>query len=280
MSNFKQRFLISFCAIFLVFFAIYFSHKTLFSPIFLLFTGLIICIAQKEYYDIAIEKKFTPLKRLGIFFSSFYLLTNYISIFYLEREFFPMIVGWLFLLFLFGYYFRSGSQPFSNLAITFFGFAYLTLPLSLILNINYYPSSIDGRYLLLYLLFISKITDIGAYFIGKKFGVKKLAPVISPKKSWEGAIGGFLCALLTSVLFVKWYSPEGNFLTFSQSIWLGALISVLSQFGDLSESLLKRDAGVKDSSHLPGLGGVLDIVDSLIFPVPFVYFLLKLGVFA
>lgn len=280
MSNLKQRLMISFCAIILVFSSVYYSHEPFFSPMFLLLTGLVICFAQIEYYDIAIEKKFLPLKKLGLLFTFIYLIISYLSIFYLKIEFLPLIVIWFFLLVIFGYYLKFGSHPFTNLAITFFGFAYLTIPLSLILYINYSTNAIDGRYLLFYLLFISKITDTGAYFIGKKYGAKKLAPIISPKKSWEGAIGGFICALIASILFVKFYSNGEKFLNFSQSIWIGAIISLLSQFGDLSESLLKRDAGIKDSSHLPGMGGVLDIVDSLIFPVPFIYFLLKLGVIA
>jgi phosphatidate cytidylyltransferase len=112
------------------------------------------------------------------------------------------------------------------------------------------------------------ITDIGAYYFGMRFGKHKLAEVISPKKTIEGAIGGGLCAIIVSC-FGVFYS--------NLNIWqciVGALIITLSaQLGDLSESLIKRDAGVKDSSDiLPGHGGMLDRFDGYIFAMPVAYY--------
>jgi phosphatidate cytidylyltransferase len=158
----------------------------------------------------------------------------------------------------------------------------LTLPISCALRINYFfPTHAleDGRLWLAYVLLVTKMTDIGAYFCGKIFGKNKLAPSISPKKTVEGALGGLGAALLTSLIFAFFASHFAPFhMTFLQSIWIGITMSILAQLGDLSESLLKRDAGVKDSSHLPGLGGMLDIVDSLVFTLPLMYLLLKMQI--
>jgi phosphatidate cytidylyltransferase len=107
--------------------------------------------------------------------------------------------------------------------------------------------------------------DIGAYFAGRRFGKRKLAPAVSPGKSWEGALGGLACALLVSLTFayalaVPWGAP---LLLFT------VLVAVLSIFGDLFESVLKRTAGVKDSGGLlPGHGGVLDRLDALLPALP------------
>jgi phosphatidate cytidylyltransferase len=125
------------------------------------------------------------------------------------------------------------------------------------------------------------ITNASAYFFGKSLGKNKLAPYISPKKTWEGAIGGFCIALIASMGFHVLANLPNNpipiSLSFWESIFLGGILSFLAQLGDLAESLLKRDVGVKDSSHIPGVGGILDIVDSLVFTSPALYLYLKMS---
>ncbi len=112
------------------------------------------------------------------------------------------------------------------------------------------------------------LSDTGAYFTGRALGKHKMAPILSPKKSMEGAVGGFVCALITAFV--------ANYLAFELPIWqvliLAIVANFLAQMGDLSESLLKRSFGVKDSGNLiPGHGGMLDRVDALIFSAPWVY---------
>ena len=117
-------------------------------------------------------------------------------------------------------------------------------------------------------LTVTKMGDIGAYFGGKLLGKKKLAPLLSPKKTCEGAIAGGLLSICASLLFSRLshhYGWEGFDLSWKESLILGALISLSGQLGDLAESLLKRDAKIKDSSCFPGLGGMLDMTDSLLF---------------
>lgn len=282
MSNLKQRLFISLLAAIILFFSIYFANNSLFKPFFALGTAILISFALYELYYMTRGKGYDPLIKLGIVFSFIYVFLNFLGISYPTFSILPLIAGWFFLVSSFGYYFNRGNNFLMNIAMTIFGFVYLTVPLSFVLNIIYYfpvTDAQDGRWWLFYLILVTKITDVGAYFIGKKWGYTKMTPFISPKKSWEGAVAGLLSSILASILFVFFlkifYETSPINLSYLQSAFIGVFISLIGQFGDLAESLLKRDAGVKDSSHLPGFGGILDLVDSLIFTCPFLYFLLK-----
>ena len=120
--------------------------------------------------------------------------------------------------------------------------------------------------LLLYLLVVVWATDIGAYFAGRSIGGPKLAPRISPKKTWAGLAGGIIAAMAVGGILGFFFPfPE----SFVQAAWLGALLAIISQMGDLFESWMKRQAGVKDSGNLiPGHGGILDRVDGFTFAAP------------
>lgn len=133
-----------------------------------------------------------------------------------------------------------------------------------------------GPTLMLFLLMLVVAADVGAYFFGRRFGRNKLAPRVSPGKTWEGVFGGFMCAGLIAVLGVFWFSAPAT-----QFIVLCLAVIVASIVGDLTESLFKRHAGVKDSgSWLPGHGGVLDRVDSMTAAAPvFLVGLERLGLF-
>jgi phosphatidate cytidylyltransferase len=114
------------------------------------------------------------------------------------------------------------------------------------------------------------MTDTGAYYTGRSIGKHKLAPRVSPGKTIEGSIGGFVAAALTGPLCKQFFFPEIPLL---DAVLLGASIGVIGQIGDLAESLLKRGAGVKDSGAiLPGHGGMLDRVDSILFCAPVLYY--------
>lgn len=260
---------------------IYFSHIPYFKPLFVLFNIVIICMAVLEYYRLTEYKNFQPLLILGIGCSAAYVIATYLSIENLRFQYFPFLIllGSMILFFL--AFFKNPSNPLANIAVTVFGIVYLTVPLTCILQINYFQSdpNIDhGRLWLTYLLVVTKITDVGAYVIGKTLGKAKLATSISPKKTIEGAIGGLLFSLGASMSFAYLIFPQDAHFPLWQSIWLGLLISLLAQLGDLAESVLKRDVGVKDSSHMPGFGGMLDIVDSLVFTLPLMYLLLQMHI--
>lgn len=124
-----------------------------------------------------------------------------------------------------------------------------------------------GSFWVLYAVFVVKIGDAGAYFIGKKFGKTPFFSKLSPKKTWEGAAGGLAVSILTS-LAAALIVP----LSLPALFLMGAVSGVLGQVGDLIESMIKRALDVKDSGQIPGLGGILDIFDSILISVPLTYF--------
>lgn len=164
--------------------------------------------------------------------------------------------------------YRKKEKPAENIAITLLSILYLTLPLSLI-NFLVFPNlQGDHNYtskLLIALFAIIWIHDSGAYLVGVSIGRHRLFERISPKKSWEGAIGGTLIAVGASY-FIAQYIPE---VTINHWIFISFLVVVSATFGDLTESMFKRYFGIKDSGNiLPGHGGILDRFDSLFFAVP------------
>jgi phosphatidate cytidylyltransferase len=127
----------------------------------------------------------------------------------------------------------------------------------------------QNRYWLLYALVLNWIGDVGAYYVGRSLGRHKLAPVVSPGKSWEGSAASLAVSLIFGYFFLRWAIPA---VSPAIALALTAAANVAGQFGDLCESALKRGAGVKDSGTLlPGHGGMLDRVDSTLFTLPVVY---------
>lgn len=278
------RLLISFTGLAVVLTALYYSHDPATTPILAAFTTAVIVTTLIEFYQIAKHKGYEPQYTIGITSTILYILTMFIIPYYPQIEFLPPTIFVLALFTLFSFYIFWGANPLANVAITTFGIVYLTLPLTCMVSINYFfphQAAQDGRWWIVYLLAITFITNSSAYFFGKTLGKKKLAPYISPKKTWEGAIGGFCIALIASMLFHVLANLPQNPIPISLTLWesilLGSILSFLAQLGDLAESLLKRDVGVKDSSHIPGVGGILDIVDSLVFTSPALYLYLKMS---
>lgn len=164
-----------------------------------------------------------------------------------------------------------------NVAIGVFATLYIGLLLTFVIELRLFESNERGMVALVSLLFITKFSDAGAYFTGKSFGRHKLAPRISPGKTIEGAIGGVVVACVASWIFFQFIAPKILGADAQRSpLWgillYGAIVAVAGMLGDLSESLLKRDMERKDSSSwLPGLGGVLDILDSILAAAPPAY---------
>lgn len=282
MSNLSQRLVVGTIALIVALFAIYVSFQPLLGLFFPSLIATMNAFALWEFYQIAKAKDYQPQVKTGIFYSMLFMAIFFIATQQTSLAALPGLVLVLALAHIMGAYFKSGTQPLLNISVTTFGIFYLTLPLASLIGINYLfmaSSTQDGRLWLLYLMLITKLTDIGAYFFGKKYGKNKLAPYISPAKTWEGTFGGLAVALSSSFLFylVVYLTPSIPMqLTLWQSLLFGMVIALVSQFGDLAESLLKRDGGIKDSNQLPGVGGILDMVDSIIFTGPLLYFFLKL----
>ncbi len=281
MTQLKQRLVMSLGIAVLTFLTIFLAPIPIFKPILTAIIGGSVGLAIWELYQIACAKGVEPAEKLGICCGVLYVFAVAISTQYPIANALPEVVLFAALLACCLYYFIKSTSPLMNLSATVLGIAYLAIPLSCMIRIVYFfaDSGIqDGRWWLFYLITVSKMTDTGGFFIGKWFGRQQLAPYISPKKTWEGALGGFFLAILTSISIVVVTTLLGSAFTLTlwQSIFLGASIGVLAQFGDLIESLLKRDGGIKDSNDLPGLGGMLDIVDSLVFTSPLVYLFLEI----
>lgn len=256
--------------------AIYISQLGVLAWLFAGFIATAIAMAQWEYYQMAIAKGHHPFVGLGLGTSVAYLFALFLTLMHPELKPLPEVVLMVSLLIFFLMTFVPRADPLVNVALTLFGVGYLALPLGTILAIAYFPfpdSTQDSRWWLLYLYAVTKMTDVGALATGKLYGKRPLALRISPNKTVEGALGGFCVAVLVSLVFA--IAPIPLHLTLVEALALGALIGIVSQLGDLSESVLKRDANVKHSSHLPGLGGALDIVDSLVFTAPLLLFFLE-----
>lgn len=130
----------------------------------------------------------------------------------------------------------------------------------------------DGREWVILTIFAAFAADTTAFFVGSAWGKRPLAPSISPGKTWEGAIAGFLAAVIAAILLALIFRLPINY---PQVLIIGSLIGVFGQLGDLGESMLKRSAGVKDAGRLiPGHGGILDRLDSVVFSVVVVYYYL------
>jgi phosphatidate cytidylyltransferase len=171
------------------------------------------------------------------------------------------------------------GKPLSSVSITAFGVLYAGL-FSYIYALRYHDYAVGpaaGTALVFLPVLLTWTTDVGAYAFGRTFGRKKLIPSISPGKTVEGAVGGLGLAIVICLLYVRFilmpYAQLG--LTIQGAVLFAIVISVAAQTGDLAESLLKREAGVKDSSRIiPGHGGILDRFDSLLFVMPVAFLLL------
>ncbi len=243
----------------------------------LLFVALLAGVGVWEYARLMIAKKLNPPSRLLIFVGVLEVFAIYAPpVFGLWNQI-SVIILLFSVVALCVYYFDKIENSLVNIATGFFGVCYVAIPLALMLRILYLPGQ-DGIWWLVYLIAVTKMTDVGAYFVGKFLGQKKLTTKLSPNKTHEGAIMGLATAIGTSIglyYLAQALSFEAFSLTLSRAIWLGALIGILAQVGDLAESLLKRDAKVKDSNKIPGIGGVLDVLDSLLFTAPFTYFFIQ-----
>jgi phosphatidate cytidylyltransferase len=170
---------------------------------------------------------------------------------------------------------QANPHRLQAIAVTLLGLMYVPWLLNFIQKITFFPG-VDGRFYLIYFLVVTKFSDTGAYVLGSLFGKHKVIPRISPGKTWEGIGGAVLASTLASITFV-WLAPTRLAeLNLVHAVILGILLSLTAVIGDLIESLFKREAGVKDSGNwFPGIGGILDLVDSLLFNAPLMYLYLR-----
>lgn len=240
----------------------------------LLLLSLIIFFASKEYVKILEHKGFYPSLKIMLFAEAILaVITYYDDVQYVATALIVCtFAAFMWVLF-------RGRQPYiANVSTTILGFVYcgyfpLHLQLLRDMHCEKYSSGL-GFVVMMFTAIL--LTDIGCYYAGTRFGKHKLAPVVSPNKTIEGSIGGALCAVAGAIIVGYFISAPWYI-----SLFAGLACTIFAQIGDLCESLLKRDAGVKDSGNsLPGHGGFLDRTDSFIFTIPVMYYFCKYFVFS
>lgn len=234
---------------------------------------LLMIMTQLEFYTLTGLDGMVPLKTFGTISGSLLFIIIYlVESTRLRDDYYFLLFPIVMCIFLIKLYRPDDKKPFTSIAFTILGIIYVALPFSLMSMIvfrngGYNPLIAIGILLILW------ASDTGAYFAGTRFGKRKLFERISPKKSWEGSIGGTILALLMAILV------GFNFQLLPLWQWIGVaiLIVVGGTYGDLVESLFKRSILIKDSGSLiPGHGGFLDRFDSLLLAVPFIVAFLKL----
>lgn len=198
--------------------------------------------------------------------------SDYSSVMLLYLQLFAFGV-WLFFLLILELYSRT-PLPFEMVGKMALSFFYICIPVLCLYNLAFYPKGFSPQ-LPLALMLMVWANDVFAYLIGSQIGRTKLFERISPKKTWEGSIGGFICCMITGYI-IGIYMPQWGYTHLSPPQWLvfGAVCSLFGTLGDLVESMLKRSVGVKDSGTLlPGHGGVLDRFDAYFFVAPWAFIL-------
>ncbi|GEP45723.1 phosphatidate cytidylyltransferase [Brevifollis gellanilyticus] len=160
-----------------------------------------------------------------------------------------------------------------------FGVVYTVIFFGFIVRLMYFKpdgSTMTGLFLVLYLIVVTKFSDMGAYTVGVLFGKHKMIPHISPAKSWEGLVGAFIGSFGAAAITLWLAGPKLAPLNWMHGLLLAPVLCATAVSGDLAESVLKRCVSIKDSGHkLPGIGGILDLTDSLLFTAPVFYFYLE-----
>lgn len=174
------------------------------------------------------------------------------------------------------------DEPLQTMAYTLFGLLYVLWLFNFITKILYLTprsatGALTGQFYCLYLIVVTKFSDMGAYLTGSAIGRHLMVPHISAKKTWEGFFGALGFALLASLMLYKLMPGHLSRLNWTHATVLGLLLGFAAVIGDLAESIIKRSTGVKDSGNLlPGIGGALDLIDSLLFTAPLLFFYLRL----
>jgi phosphatidate cytidylyltransferase len=234
---------------------------------------LICMFASLEFYKLLGLDGNLPLKSYGTVNSLFiYTLTFLIARQSLETKYYLLIFISLSAVYLIKLYIKKDKTPFTNIAFTFLGIIYVGIPFALLNLAIFYDNSYNYE-IILGSLFMLWASDTGAYFAGKNFGRRKLFERVSPKKTWEGSLGGTIAAVSVGIVLSYYFT--------SMPVWkwiaISLIIVVAGTYGDLVESLFKRSIRIKDSGRsIPGHGGFLDRFDGLLIAAPFIVAFVRL----
>ncbi|QNL51121.1 phosphatidate cytidylyltransferase [Olivibacter sp. SDN3] len=256
-----------------VFFVIIMLAAVLLGPYtFSVFFSLLAIISVLEFYKLVEGEKCQPDRLLGVLLSAILFIPIVLhflfgtSIIYLLLAVPLMAATYIVTLY------KKNTYPFNSITYTFFGIVYAVVPFIFFYSLGFLHGEYNFHMPLAFLLMLWA-NDTGAYLVGMRWGRNKLFERHSPKKTWEGFIGGILFSILTGLIIAQYYTE----ITSLNWIIVAIMIGLIGTLGDLVESMLKRSFQVKDSgSLLPGHGGVLDRFDGLLLAAPLVYIFLKL----
>jgi len=269
----------------LVLLALFSSHRWISEDVFLAVMLVLSIVGLTEFYALVEKRGFVCYKFWGLvggvllMLGTFLNLTGRIGTSGSPARVNDFETSFL-ILFVLGlslrqFFSRSNAIGIQAISTTLFGLMYVPWLLNFIQKINFFPD-VEGRFYLLYFILVTKLSDTGAYIVGSLIGRHKMIPRVSPGKTWEGFAGALLASTLASVLFAHFLQGHMPGLRPVHAVILGFLLGISAVIGDLIESIFKREAGVKDSGKfLPGIGGVLDLLDSLLFNAPLMYLYLR-----
>ncbi len=269
----KKRVITSLCGISILVPLVWFDKPL---PWFTVLTAICGLLAAFEFYRLVAASNTPPLTNFGLPWTLLCILSRDSKLLSILEPYFnlnlltPLLLTTAVMLSLIWLLRREQKEKaFASWAWTIAGSLYAGWLLSFMVALR----GVDnGRNWVFFALFTTFASDITAFFVGRALGKHHLAPRISPAKTWEGAIGGAFGSIIVSLLFIL-PTPLNLHLNWGQAILLGLLVSIFGQFGDLVESLFKRNMGVKDSGRLlPGHGGALDRIDSIVFAGIVVYY--------
>lgn len=277
MTELQKRIITGFAGLFLILGCIFWSPYS-FGVLFL----VIAVLGLWEFYANLEKGGYQPQKFFGtllgalIFIANFFFAQSISKCENIQLTWLLYFIPVSCVFFLIELY-KKNESPFTNISFTLSGIIYIAFPFGLLNYIVMFPNYLCTNFyhpeIFIGFLFLIWAGDVGAFFVGRKFGKHKLFERVSPKKTWEGFFGGIALAMIVAAV-ISFY-----FTTISLIDWLALslIISVFGTLGDLVESQFKRGLGVKDSGKiLPGHGGILDRFDSLIFSTPFVFSYMKL----
>lgn len=261
------------------------GNKLVSNYVFLAIMMAIAGLGLAEFYDLVGRRQLACFKAWGIFGGLLLMASTFV---YLSGAFRPQLhpakandfETSVLILFVLGLCLRqlaagSNTTGLTAISTTLLGLMYVPWLLNFIQKIKFFPN-IDGAFYVLYFILVTKFSDLGAYLVGSLIGKHKMSPRISPGKTWEGFGGAIVVSTMASVVFVLAAKSKLPQMDLRHAVVLGIALGGTSVVGDLIESLFKREAGVKDSGQLfPGIGGMLDLMDSLLFNAPLMYVYLR-----
>jgi phosphatidate cytidylyltransferase len=265
--------------------ALFSKHKFISDSVFLVIVVFLALTGLAEFYGIVEKRDLICFKWWGLFGGLLLMVGTFLNLNGIighsdsparvndfETSFLILFVLGLCLRQFFS---RSNTAGILAISTTLFGLMYVPWLLNFIQKINYFPG-VQGHYYLLYFIVITKFSDTGAYLVGSLIGRHKMIPRISPGKTWEGFGGALAVSVLVSLGFFYYLGDRMRGMTWMHAVILGLLLGLAAVVGDLIESIFKREAGIKDSGKFfPGIGGILDLLDSLLFNAPIMYLYLR-----